>query len=47
MPVMILTAHGNDEARQRCFQAGALAFLERPFRNAALLDAVRTAMRST
>src|SRR3989442_255663 len=46
MPVIILTAHGNDEARQRCLEAGALEFLEKPFRSAALLDAVRTAMRS-
>jgi len=44
IPVVILTAHGDDEARQRALQAGAVAFLGKPFRSDALLDAVRTAL---
>jgi FixJ family two-component response regulator len=44
IPVVILTAHGDDEARQRALQAGAVAFLGKPFRGDALLDAVRTAL---
>jgi FixJ family two-component response regulator len=44
IPVVILTAHGDDEARQRALQAGAVAFLSKPFRGDALLDAVRTAL---
>jgi FixJ family two-component response regulator len=44
IPVVILTAHGNDEARQRALQAAAVAFLGKPFRGDALLDAVRMAL---
>jgi FixJ family two-component response regulator len=44
IPVVILTAHGDDEARQRAMQAGAVAFLGKPFRGDALLAAVRTAL---
>src|SRR5262245_16716457 len=42
IPVVILTAHGDDDAR--ALQAGAVAFLGKPFRGDALLDAVRTAL---
>ena len=44
IPAVILTAHGDDEARQRSLQAGAVAFLGKPFNGNALLDAVRTAL---
>jgi FixJ family two-component response regulator len=44
IPVVILTAHGDEEARRRALQAGAVAFLSQPFHGDALLDAVRTAM---
>src|SRR5919108_3502431 len=30
IPVIILTAHGDDDTRQRSLQAGAVAFLEKP-----------------
>ena len=46
IPVIILTAHGDDETRRQSLQAGAVAFLEKPFQSAALLDAVRTALSS-
>jgi len=46
IPVIILTAHGDDETRQRTLQAGAVAFLTKPFQSATLLDAVRTALAS-
>jgi FixJ family two-component response regulator len=42
--VVILTSHGDDEARQRSLQAGAVAFLSKPFNGNALIDAVRTAL---
>ena len=45
IPVVVLTAHGDEETRRRSLQAGAVAFLEKPFRSAALLDAVRAALR--
>jgi FixJ family two-component response regulator len=44
IPAVILTAHGADEARQRALQAGAVAFLSKPFNGNALLEAVRTAV---
>ncbi len=46
IPIIILTAHDNEETHQRSLQAGAVAFLEKPFQSAALLDAVRTALSS-
>jgi FixJ family two-component response regulator len=44
IPAVILTAHGDDEARQRSLEAGAVAFLGKPFRPDTLLDAVREAL---
>lgn len=44
IPVVVLTAHGDDEARRRALEAGAVAFLGKPFRGDALLDAVRAAL---
>jgi len=43
--VVILTAHGDEETRRRSLQAGAVAFLDKPFRSDVLLDAVRDALR--
>ena len=45
IPVVILTAHGDEETRRRSLQAGAVAFLDKPFRSDALLDVVRAALR--
>jgi two-component system, LuxR family, response regulator FixJ len=44
IPAIILTAHGDDDERQRSLQAGAVAFLGKPFNGNALLDAVRAAL---
>ena len=44
IPVVILTAHGDDETRQRALEGGAVAFLGKPFRADDLLGAVRTAL---
>jgi len=45
IPAVILTAHGDEETRRRSLQAGAVAFLDKPFHSDALLDAVRAALR--
>jgi two-component system, LuxR family, response regulator FixJ len=45
IPAVILTAHGDEETRRRSLQAGAVAFLDKPFRSEALVDAVRAALR--
>ena len=44
IPVIVLTAHGDEDTRQRSLQAGAVAFLTKPFQSAALVDAVRSAL---
>ena len=44
VPTVILTAHGDEAIRQRCLRAGAVAFLDKPVRGDALLDAVQTAL---
>jgi len=41
IPVIILTAHDDDEARQRFREAGAVAFLGKPVRADALLNAIK------
>jgi len=42
--VVMLTAHGDEETRQRCLRMGAIAFLTKPFRPEALYEAVKRAM---
>jgi FixJ family two-component response regulator len=42
--IIILTAHGEEGARQRSLRAGAFAFLEKPFHSTELLDAVQRAL---
>jgi FixJ family two-component response regulator len=44
VPVIILTAHADDDTRQRMLQVGATAFLEKPVRGPALLQAIRSAL---
>jgi len=44
IPVIILTAHGDAETRERSLRAGAIAFLEKPVQSAMLIDAVRSAL---
>ena len=43
VPVIILTAHGDDEARARALAAGALVFLPKPFDGEVLVAAVESA----
>jgi two-component system response regulator FixJ len=45
VPAVVLTAHGDDDVRERARQAGAAAFLDKPFRSAALIEAVESALR--
>jgi FixJ family two-component response regulator len=44
VPVVFITAHGNEEDRKRALQAGAVDFLRKPFSEEALLDAVHVAL---
>ena len=44
-PIVVLTAHGEAEARARAMQAGAVAFVQKPFDGDVLLATVRSARR--
>jgi FixJ family two-component response regulator len=40
LPVIVLTAHSDEEVRRRSFAAGASAFLAKPFQADALVEVV-------
>ena len=44
VPIIFITAHGDDETRARALRAGAVAFLDKPFSDEALLQAVQAAL---
>ena len=43
VPTIIVTAHDDDQMRQRCKAAGAVAYLLKPLQDAALFAAIATA----
>jgi FixJ family two-component response regulator len=45
IPTIVITAHGDTAARERCQSAGALAFLLKPLQDASLLAAIYEASR--
>jgi FixJ family two-component response regulator len=44
VPVIFITAHGDEEARSRALGEGALAYLFKPFSEDALLTAIHAAL---
>ena len=44
LPVIFVSAHQDEEARQRALDGGAIAFLYKPFDAAELLEAIQTAL---
>ena len=44
MPVIFITAHGDEELRSRALRGGAVDFLLKPFSEEALLTAVKAAL---
>ena len=46
MPVIFITAHGDEEARGRALNGGAVEYLLKPFSEEALLKAIDTALKS-
>jgi FixJ family two-component response regulator len=44
LPIIFMTAHGNDAMRAQALQAGAVAFFAKPFNDTALLEAIHTAL---
>ena len=45
LPVIFITAHGDEELRSRVLRSGAVDYLLKPFSDDALLNAVQTALR--
>jgi FixJ family two-component response regulator len=44
LPVIFISAHNDDETRQRAFDQGAASFLYKPFDAGELLEAIRVAL---
>jgi FixJ family two-component response regulator len=44
MPVIFISAHGDDELRSRALRGGAVEYLLKPFSEEALLNAVQKAL---
>ena len=44
-PIIFMTAHDDNESRQRAMQAGAVAFLGKPFSDEHLLQTIRSALQ--
>jgi len=45
IPIIFITAYDDKESRRRAMQAGAVAFLGKPFRDEQLLQWIRSALR--
>lgn len=43
-PTIVITAHDEPGSEERCIAAGATAYLRKPVRRAALLDAIESAL---
>jgi FixJ family two-component response regulator len=46
IPIILMTAHADDDVRTRALDRGAVAFLSKPFSGVALLDATHSALSS-
>ena len=46
IPIIFITAHGDAETRTQALRAGAVAFLDKPFSDEVLLEAVQAALPS-
>jgi FixJ family two-component response regulator len=44
VPIIFITAYDDKESRRRAMQAGAVAFLAKPFSDEQLLQAIRSAL---
>jgi CheY-like chemotaxis protein len=44
MPIIIITAYPEENCRRRALNAGAVAFLSKPFSEESLMDCLATAL---
>ena len=47
IPIIFITAHGDEEMRAQALRAGAVAFLDKPFSDEVLLRAVQAALHAS
>ena len=47
MPIIFVTAHGDETERNRALEAGAVAFLYKPFHEHDLLNAINSALENS
>ena len=45
VPIVFISAHADEEARARALESGAVDFLQKPFSDEALLNAINAAVR--
>jgi FixJ family two-component response regulator len=45
IPIIFISAYGNKEYRRQAMQGGAIAFLDKPFRDEKLLKNIRSALK--
>ena len=45
IPIIFISAYGNKQSRRKAMQAGAVAFLEKPFNDEPLLETIRSALQ--
>ena len=46
IPIIFITAHGDEKMRMQALRAGAVEFMAKPFDDEALLESVRVALES-
>jgi len=46
IPIIFITAHGDEKMRMQALRAGAVEFMAKPFDDGALLESVRVALES-
>ena len=46
IPIIFITAHGDEKMRMQALRAGAVEFMAKPFNDEALLESVRAALEA-
>src|ERR1041385_5457073 len=46
IPIIFISAYGTKESRRQAMQGGAIAFLDKPFRDEQLLKSIRSALKT-